>query len=139
MGAELAVHRLPDLVVIGEGEADGIDRGDRHQRRDDQRRRREEVDAAAAHLRQHVGVAAQLVVREDLDLDAAVGLLGDALGGFLRADVERMRERQVVAVLQRELGGARDARHGADKAGGGQGDKAVQGTSTGQSIMVSSG
>ena len=46
--------------------------------------------------------------------------LAIAFGGFLRADVERMRERQVVAVFQREFGGARDARHGADKAGGGQ-------------------
>ena len=110
VGAERAVHGLPDLIVVGEREAHGVDRRDRHQRRDDQRRRREEVDAAAAHLRQHVGVAAELVVREDLDLDAAVRLLRDPVGGFLRADVERMRERQVVAVLQREVGGARDAR-----------------------------
>ena len=56
----------------------------------------------------------------------------------MRADVERMRQRQVVAVFQREFGGARDARHGADKAGGGKDRQGVQGRDRRDRIMVSS-
>ncbi|MNY58691.1 hypothetical protein D3C86_1950590 [compost metagenome] len=39
-----------------------------------------------------------------------------------------MAQRQVVAVLVRELRSARDARHGRHDAGGGEGGKRAQGT-----------
>ena len=84
---------------------------DRNQGRDDERGGREEGDAAVADLAQHVGIAAELVVGEDLDLDPAVGLRLDALGRFLRADIKRMAERQVVAVAQLDLGGTDQRRH----------------------------
>jgi hypothetical protein len=108
VSAELAVHGTPHLLVVGKGESDRVDCRDRHQRCHDQRGRREEVDAAAAYLRQHVRVAAQLIVGEDLDFDAALRFGKDPVGRFLRADVERVRQRQVVAVLERELRGVRE-------------------------------
>lgn len=129
--AQRAVHGVPDLVVVLEGEAHGVDRRHRHQRGDDQRRRREEIDAARAHLRQHVGVAAQLVVGEDLDVHPAVAFLEDAFGRFLGADVQRMGDGQVVAVLQRVVGGARDHRETAGQGQGGNGAQAAQGTAAG--------
>jgi hypothetical protein len=46
-----------------------------------------------------------------------------------------MRERQVVAVLVRELGGARDARQRRDDAGGGEGGKGAQGTPAVSEVM----
>ncbi|MNJ56115.1 hypothetical protein D3C77_516450 [compost metagenome] len=128
MRAQRAVHGAPDLAVVLEREAHGVDGGHRHQRGDNQRRRREEVDTARAHLRQHVGVAAQLVVRENLDVDAAVAFLEDAFGGFLRADVQRMRHRQVVAVLERVVGRAGNQRESAGQGNGGHRAKATQGT-----------
>ncbi len=105
--AELAVDRGPHLVLIGKGKAHCGDGADRRHGRDDHRAGGEHVDAAAAHLREHVGVAAELVVGEDLDLDAAVGLGGDALGRLGGADVQRMAERQVVGVFQHHLSGMR--------------------------------
>ncbi len=132
MRAEPAVHCFPDLIVIGKGKADRIDRGDRHQGRDHERGGREEVQRAVAHLGEHVGVAAELVVREDGDLDPAIALLGDAVGGFLGADVEGMRQRQVVAVFQRELGRPGRARETAHQARGGEDGQGLQGAPTGQ-------
>ena len=85
------------------------------------------MDRARAHLRQHVGVAAKLVVGEDLDVDAALGLLAHAIGRLLGADVERMRQRQVVAVFQLDLGGAGDERRG-DRGERGDGERADQRT-----------
>ena len=71
MGAELAVHGLPDRVVIREREADAVDGSRRHQRRQDQAGQREELDAAGADLAQHVGVGTELVVGENLQVDPA--------------------------------------------------------------------
>ncbi|WP_395456698.1 hypothetical protein ACHMW5_15500 [Azospirillum melinis] len=45
-------------------------------------------------------------------------LSSDPLRRLLGADVQRMAQRQVVAVFQLELGGARDVRHADDGAGG---------------------
>ena len=127
IGAEVAVHRLPHRVVVGEGKADAVDRGDRHQRRQDQARQGEELDRARPQLAQHVGIGAELVVGEYLQLEAAVGLLGDGVRRLLGADVERMRDRQVVGVFVAEIGGPRgpDRRHGQRRCGDRGGSKKI--------------
>ena len=109
--AELAVHRLPHGVVVGEREADAADLRRGHQLAQDQARQREELDAARAQLAQHVVVGAELVVRIDLDVDAALGLGADRVGHLLGAQVHRVRDRQVVRVLVRELGLLRERAH----------------------------
>src|SRR5262249_61296080 len=55
-GAEIAVHGLPDRVIVWEREADAIDRGRWDQGRQDQARQREELDAAGPDLAQHVRI-----------------------------------------------------------------------------------
>jgi hypothetical protein len=93
---------------------------------DHQGGRREEGQGAVAHLREHVGIAAELVGREDQHLDAAVGLLGDPVGRLLGADVERMAQGQVVAVAQGDLGGLGVARNREQGHGGGCGPEALE-------------
>jgi hypothetical protein len=102
--AQLAVHRLPDGVVVLEGEADAVDRRGGHQGGQDQAGQGEEVDRAGAQLRQHVGVGTQLVVGEHLDVDLAVGGGLDAGGGFQLAHGLRMGDGGVVRQLQAEGG-----------------------------------
>ena len=75
--------------------------------------------------RHHVGVAAELIVREEVDRDLAAGLGGDRLDGFLQPHVDRVRDRQVVAELQlqrrglRQDGGALQQRSGGDSTSSG--------------------
>ena len=107
IGAEIAVHGLPDRRVIREREADAVDRGRRHQRRQDQAGQREELDAAGTDLAQHVGIRAELAVRENLQVEPAVGLGLDRRGHFTRAGHERMRFRKVVGEFVGEFGGLR--------------------------------
>ena len=49
----------------------------------------EELDAAVADLGQQVGVRAELVGREQPDVEPAAGRLADAVDRFLGADVDR--------------------------------------------------
>src|SRR5579883_1110736 len=119
--AELAIHRRPDMVIILEGEADAVDRRDGHQRRENEPRQDEEIDAAGAHLRQHVGVAAELVVGKDLDVEAAVRFLPDPLDHLATADIHGMIDGIVVGELQRELGRLRAAARQTDPGGRGGG------------------
>jgi hypothetical protein len=125
MGAELAIHRRPHLVIALEGKADAVDRGDRHQGREDEARQGEELDAAGAHLRQHVGIAAELIVGEDLNLDPALRFLLDLRYRLAGADIDGVIDRRVVGVFVAELGGARAARqqHGAGGGACGGGDE----------------
>src|SRR5207249_532328 len=80
--------------------------------RQDQARQREKLDAAGADLAQHVGVGTELVIRENLQVELAVGVRLDGSRHFLGAHVERMTVRQIVGVLVRKLGrlGARHER-----------------------------
>jgi hypothetical protein len=103
-GAEFAVHRLPHRVVIREGEADAVDGSGRNQGREDQARQCEEFDAAGAELAQHVGVGAELVIRENLQIEAALGLRFDRRRHFPGADVHRVRFRPVVGIFVGEFG-----------------------------------
>jgi hypothetical protein len=80
------------------------------------------LERAGTQLREHVGVAAELAVREDADLDLAVALALDGLDGLAHADVRRVRDRDVVGPLQRELGslGEHGLADGSQGAGGGR-------------------
>ena len=91
IGAEIAVHRLPHRVVVGEGEARVHDARGRHERGEDRGRQVEELDAAIADLRQQIGVRTELVGRKQLDFEPAAGRLADAIERLLGADVDRMR------------------------------------------------
>ena len=125
VGAELAVHRAPDRGVVLEGEADAVDRGDRHQDRQDQARQAEEVDRAGAKLRQHVGVGAELVVREKLDVHAPpVAALMRVAASCWRTDM-RMGDRRVVGEFVGEIGGAGAARQDRDRSERGGGNRAA--------------
>ena len=62
--ADFAVHRRPHLVVIGEGEADAGQRCGRNQRRHHGAGHRGKFQRARTQLGHHVGVAAELIVRE---------------------------------------------------------------------------
>ena len=118
--ADFAVHRRPHLVVIGEGEADAGQRSGRNQRRHHGTRHGGEFERAGTQLGHHVGVAPELIVREQVDRDLAVGLGGDRLDGFLQPHIDRVRDGQVVAELQfqrrglRQYGGAFQQRSGSD-------------------------
>jgi hypothetical protein len=76
--------------------------------------------AARTNLRHHVRVAAELVVREELDRHPALGLGGDRLDRLLQPHVDRVGHGQVVAQLELELLGAGEAggEGGAGRAGG---------------------
>ena len=50
----------------------------------------EELDAAVADLSQQVGVGAELIGREQLDLEPPAGGLADAVERLLRANVDRV-------------------------------------------------
>jgi hypothetical protein len=41
-------------------------------------------------LGHHVGIAAELIVREQADGELAVGFLADRLDGFAKPDIDRM-------------------------------------------------
>jgi hypothetical protein len=105
IGAERPVHGGPHLVVILEGEADAVDRGDRHIGRENEAGQVEHLDRAGAQLRQHVGVAAELAVGEQLDLHPPAALLLDPLDGFPQADIHGMGDDIVVGVAEHEFGG----------------------------------
>jgi hypothetical protein len=125
-GAEAAVHGRPDMVVILEGEADAVDRGQWHQRRQDEAGQGEEFEPAAAHLRQHVGVAAELVVGEDLDLEPPARFLLDARRRLARPHVHGMVDRRVVGIFIGELRGVGAPRQPGHADDGGAGtDKAA--------------
>jgi len=112
IGAEIAVHRLPDRVVIGERKADAVDRRGRNQRGEDQPRKREELNAARADLAQHIGVGAKLIVWKDLQIEAAVGFGLDRRRHLLGARVHGMRIGQIVGIFVGKFGRlrARDKR-----------------------------
>src|SRR5664280_1308641 len=56
VGAEVAVEGLPHGVVVAEREADAGDGRSRDERGEDEPREREELDAAGAHLAQHLSL-----------------------------------------------------------------------------------
>ena len=83
--AQVPVQRGPDLLVVGEGEADAGDAADRVAGRQHIRRAQEHLDGARNHLRNHGGIATQLAARVHRDVELAVARLPDAIGGFLGA------------------------------------------------------
>jgi hypothetical protein len=110
IAAEIAVHGLPDRGIIRECEADAVDRGGRHQRRQDQAGQREELHATGAKLAQRVRIGTELAVRENLHLEPAIGLDLDRRRHLAGTGDEGMRFRQVIGEFVGELGRLR-ARH----------------------------
>src|SRR5271157_5350192 len=102
--AELAVHRLPDGVVVLEREADVGNAACRHQRRQDRGRQVEEIDPAAAHLGEKVGVGPELVGGEELHVYPAVRRRANPIYGLLPTDVQRVRRILARGVFEGELG-----------------------------------
>ena len=85
VGAEVAVRCLPHSLVILESEAGVQNAGNRHEGGEDRGGQVEEFHAAATHLREQVGIGAQLVGGEQLDVQPAAGRLADAVERFLGA------------------------------------------------------
>jgi hypothetical protein len=104
MGAKIAVHGLPDRVVIRESKPDAVDGRCRNQGRQDQARQREKLDPAGADLAQHVGVGTELVVGENLQVEAATGFGLDRRRHLLCPLVHRMPVREIVGVFVGEFG-----------------------------------
>ena len=65
-----------------------------------------DIDRAEAQLADEVGVGAELVGGEEIDLYAAAGRRLDAIDGFLRAFVDGMRGILAGGEFQPEFGGA---------------------------------
>jgi len=111
--AERAVDRLPDVVVVLEGEADVDEASGRHQRVQDRRGKVEELDSARAHLAKEIGVGAELVRRKQLHIEPAAGGLADAVQGFAGPHVDRVARilagRELIAEFGRRAA-ARDQR-----------------------------
>ena len=63
------------------------------------------IDAAGPDLAQHVGIGTELVVRENLQVEPAVGLSLDRRRHFLGAGVHGMAVRKIVGVLVGKFGG----------------------------------
>ena len=116
VGAEIAVHRLPHRVVVGNAKpvltipaaGTSVARIGRGQI--------EELDAAVAHLRQQVGVGAELVGREELISSRPPVASRMRSMRLLRADVDRMGRvlpgRELVGELGRRGGPGQDAASG---------------------------
>jgi len=64
----------------------------------------EKLDTAGANLAQHVGVGTELVVRENLQVEPAIGLGLDRRRHLLGAGIHGMAVRQVVGVLVGKFG-----------------------------------
>ena len=103
--AELAVHRRPDMVIVGERKADAGNAADRIARREQIDRQDVHLQRAGDRLRDHRRVAAENAVGVDGDLHPPVGLLLDLVGGLLRARHRRVLHRRGGAELVAELRG----------------------------------
>jgi len=62
------------------------------------------IEAAGTELAQHVGVGAKLVIRENLQVEPAIGLGLDRHGHFTGTRHERMRFREVIGELVGKFG-----------------------------------
>lgn len=69
----------------------------------------EELDAAAANLGQKLGVGAELIGREQPDLQPAAGRFANTVDGLLGSDIHRMGWILSGRELVDELGGGRRA------------------------------
>ena len=113
--AQIAVHRSPNSVVVLEGKSQAVDACQRHEGLQNQPRQRKDINRTAAYLRQHVGVATELVVRKYLNVNLAACLCANCISSFLDADVGRVRNRDVVGPFQSDvaaLGEGGCAQHG---------------------------
>ena len=65
------------------------------------------IDAARTNLAQHVGIGTELVVRENLQVEPAIGLSLDRRRHFLGAGIHGMAVRKIIGVLVGKLGSLR--------------------------------
>src|ERR1700731_1532907 len=77
--AERTVERAKRLGGVFEGESDALDRRDRDDRLQNPAVGRKERQRAGARLLQRLRVAAELVVREDRNLELPAGLFVDGV------------------------------------------------------------
>ena len=80
--SEIAVHRLPDLVVGGESEAGVDDAGFRDKRCENRGRDVQIIDGTVANLTKQVSIGAELIGRKEIYLDASAGGFLDAVDGL---------------------------------------------------------
>ena len=80
--AQLAVHRLPDRIVVLQGERHAWQRAQWRRRRGQQIRQHHHLHAADPYLGEGVEVGAELTGMEDGDLEPAVGFLLHPLRRF---------------------------------------------------------
>ncbi|KAG1220383.1 hypothetical protein G6F68_021215 [Rhizopus microsporus] len=71
MGAQFALHCLPDAGVVGKRKSHAADGGGGPQRGQDQAGYREELDRAGSQLAQRIGIRAQLAAGEYRQFEAA--------------------------------------------------------------------
>jgi len=75
---------------------------------------RHDLQRAGPDLLQHRGVAAELVVREDGDIDAAVGLFAHGVPEVVHCNSERMVDWLIRPSLAAEFGGGGRRTHDGD-------------------------
>ena len=114
--------------------------GERHEGGENERGQVEELDGAVADLREQVGVGAELVGREEPDVEPAGGRLADAVDRLLGADVDRMGRVLAGRELEVELGGGRRPVEDGDRGSGGAGGKqrSARDRALGGHVIVSS-
>src|SRR6516164_1472439 len=105
MCTELAIKRIPERRIVFPGKADTPDRCRWNQRRKNvYAGQGKTLESPGAKLREHVGIAAELIVGKYLQFEPAICRLCEFLCSLLGVDVERMRFRHVGAQLEREFG-----------------------------------
>src|SRR6202022_3930554 len=128
MGAELALHRRPDVIVTEEGIADPEDAAGRVFRREQVERQRVHLEGTGDRLRNHRGVATENTVRVKRDVEPAAAFLLDLLHGFARANGHRVAVRERGTAFVGELGrmGRPAQKGGSSRSGRGEGGAGEQ-------------
>ena len=105
--AEIAVHGLPDVIIIREGEGHAADAGDGRDNLHGNSGSGHHVENAGANLREHGRVRAELRVRKKLDVDTAARLFANFGTSFFHGDRGGVRRLKLAADFQADLGALR--------------------------------
>src|SRR5665213_1561815 len=104
---QLAVERTERGAGIGERVPDALDRRDRDDAVENPAVERHDLERTRSELLQHRRVAAELIVREDRDVEPPVGLLADGVPQVFHRDAQGMVDRLIRAGLAGEVGSPR--------------------------------